>query len=76
MINEIKINEKVKVGDVFKNYKALCEALNIEPKLNGKSKNLQLKKIENCIGYTRNGHKYIITEIKKKKTIFFLLIQI
>ena len=53
---------QVQINQVFKNYTELCNYLNL-PILGGKSKQLQLKKLEQYFSWTRDGKKYIITEI-------------
>lgn len=53
----------IKVGDTFKNYKALCEALG-EPVKTGKSKQLQLKHWQEHFDWINSGNKYIITDMK------------
>lgn len=50
------------VGQVFKNYKELCRALD-EKVMAGNSKKAQLKEWERYFSYTKDGHKFIITEI-------------
>lgn len=56
------INRNIKVGQVFKNYKELCNALNENVK-SGKSKQLQLKKWERYFSLSKDGNKFIINEI-------------
>lgn len=58
--------ENLKVGQVLKNYKALCEVLEIEPKTVGKAKGIQEKEIKQYINYHKEGHKIIIDEIYQK----------
>ena len=53
---------QVQISQVFNNYTELCNYLNL-PILGGKSKQLQLKKLEQYFSWTREGKKYIITEI-------------
>lgn len=53
---------KLEVGNVFKNYKELCEAVN-ETTRTGKSKQLQLKDWERYFTYDRDKYKFIITKI-------------
>ena len=50
--------EKIRAGDVYKNYSTLCEALGIAPKTNN-SKKKQLKEIEEVLHYKRDGHMNI-----------------
>ena len=49
-------------GQVFKNYKELCAALEIEPK-RGNSKNSQIKDMKTLFNYHKEGQKIIIDEI-------------
>lgn len=62
--------ENLKIGYIYKNYKSLCDILD-EPIKAGKSKQLQLKDWERYFNCTKNGNKFIITEIydipKEKK---------
>ena len=51
-------------GQVLKNYKELCGALDI-PIKGGKSKLLQLRDIERYFNYKKEGNKFIIGEIYK-----------
>lgn len=53
---------KLEVGAIYKNYKALCEVLN-EPVRSGKSKKLQVEDWERFFSYSKSGHSFIITEI-------------
>ena len=55
------------VGDVFKNYKALCEALGEKQRNGGTSRQAHLKRWEEYFLWRREGHKYIITEIIDKR---------
>ena len=50
------------VGQVFKNYKELCSALQLEVR-NGKSKRLQMEEVKRFMNLDKQGHKFIITEI-------------
>lgn len=52
----------IKVGDVYKNYPALCDALNIKPAL-GKGKKWQQDNIQRYLSYEKKGHSFTITEI-------------
>lgn len=49
-------------GQIFKNYKHLCQELNEKVKT-GKSKILQLEDWERFFSYTKDGNKIIITKI-------------
>lgn len=53
---------QVQINQVFNNYTELCNYLNL-PILGGKSKQLQLKKLGQYFSWTREGKKYIITEV-------------
>lgn len=53
---------KIRVGETYKNYKELCHALG-EKVMAGNSKKAQLKEWERYFSYTKEGHKFIITEI-------------
>ncbi len=53
---------QVQINQVFNNYTELCNHLNL-PILGGKSKQLQLKKLEQYFSWTRDGKKYIVTEV-------------
>lgn len=66
-MENIKI-ENLQVGQVIKNYKELCKALNIEYK-KGNSKTIQLKKLDEFIVYHKEGNKFIIDEIKKNNML-------
>src|SRR5690606_38349554 len=55
--------ENIKVGDIFKNYKALCEALEIKAKTSGDSKVSQLKEIERYLKYSKQGHSFTIESV-------------
>jgi hypothetical protein len=54
----------LKEGQIIKNYKELCNILNITSK-GGKSKQLQLSDLERYFKYTKDGNKFIINEIYK-----------
>ena len=54
--------DNLKVGQVVKNYKSLCELLDIEAK-GGASKIAQLKEFNRYFEFEKQGHKYIITKI-------------
>ena len=56
------VKEKLKIGQVIKNYKELCKILN-EKKRSGKSKILQIKNWERYFTFERNIIQYIVTEI-------------
>ena len=54
--------ENLKVGMVIKNYKVLCELLEI-PVKDGNSKQAQLKALEQVCVYHKEGQKFIIDGI-------------
>lgn len=56
------MKEELKVGQVFKNYKSICEWLGVEPST-GKSKQLHLKDFERYCLYHKEGQKFIIDEV-------------
>ena len=56
--------ENLKVGQVLKNYKVLCEALGIEVK-SGNTKKAQIKDLERYLTYTKDKNSFVITEIFK-----------
>ena len=47
---------QVQINQVFNNYTELCNYFNL-PILGGKSKQLQLKKLEQYFSWTRDGKK-------------------
>ena len=53
---------EIKQGQIYKNYKELCEHLGEQPKT-GKSKQLQLKDWERYFTYHKNGNKFVIDEV-------------
>lgn len=57
-----KLIAKLTTGQIIKNYKELCSLLDL-PVLGGKSKTYQLKELERYIDYTKEGQKFIITNI-------------
>ncbi|MGO4887083.1 hypothetical protein ACJ2A9_04935 [Anaerobacillus sp. MEB173] len=62
--------ENLGEGQILKNYKELCEVLEVSTKT-GNAKKAQLKELERHFKYHKQGHKYIIEEIydspKEKK---------
>ena len=59
----IPINiDQLEVGLIVKNYKAMCELLNESVKA-GNSKKTQLKEWERYFNYSKQGNKFIITDI-------------
>lgn len=53
---------QLEVGEVFKNYKHLCETLRL-PIKTGKAKQIQLKNLERFLQYEKQGHKIVVTEV-------------
>ena len=53
----------LKENMILKNYKHLCEVLEIEPKKSNNSKLAQYKELERYCSYHKDGHKIIIDEI-------------
>ena len=60
---------KLHKGQIIKNHKALCELLGVEPKTNGKSKQLQWKAFENHFKFHKQGHSIIIDEVYVKPKV-------
>ena len=54
----------LEVGE-YKNYKAICEAMGWEI-TSGNSKKKQLKELERCCKYHKEGNKFVIEEIYKQ----------
>lgn len=61
-----KYKDKLKIGMVFKNYKATCEFLE-EPVKTGKSKRLQSTEWKKYFAWETDKQKYIITEVIDKE---------
>lgn len=59
-------------GEIFSNYKALCQKLGVEPK-GGKSKTLQMAKLEEKVEYERNGNKIKIIRKRSEDEIQYRL---
>ena len=59
--------ENLKVGQILKNYKDLCEILEIEFKSGGNAKKTQFKELERYCKYHKNGHKIVIDQIYSKE---------
>lgn len=55
----------IQVGNVYRNWKVLCEALQVEPKPSGKARVPQTKLFKKYFDWDKQGQKIIITEIKK-----------
>lgn len=62
--------QNIHQGDTYKNYIALCDALQI-PVQSSTSKTKQLKEMNTYFRYHRNGHKYIIDEVYPQRQIVF-----
>lgn len=59
----MKVNiGNLEVGKVYKNYKAMCEALGVKVEA-GNSKKSQIKEWERFFYYSKQGNKFIIEEI-------------
>lgn len=58
--------ENLTEGMEIKNYKELCNILNIETKA-GNSKKAQLRELERCCNYVKEGNRFIIKEIYKEE---------
>lgn len=58
--------ENLKAGQVLKNYKELCDVLDIKVS-SGKQKQLQLKELERFIMYHKEGNKIFIDEIRSRE---------
>lgn len=54
--------EKIKPGDIFKNYKVLCPIFGFAP-TTGKSRILQMNVIDSLIRYKKVGYSFHITEV-------------
>ena len=52
----------LEVGQIIKNYKVLCEILEITPSA-GNTKKAQFKELERYINYEKQGQKFIVKEI-------------
>lgn len=57
------ITTNLKVGNVFSNYKKLCDHLNVQKFGGGCSREAQIKEWKRYFDFERDGQKYIITEI-------------
>lgn len=54
--------ESISEGQIFKNYKALCEELGIQVK-QGRNKKLQMKDLERFFTHYKDGHSIIVTKV-------------
>lgn len=59
---ERKIKENISVGMVIKNYKELCNLLNM-PILTSTSKQAQIKQLKCYMDFDKSGQKFIVTDI-------------
>lgn len=62
--------ENLKVGMVIKNYKVLCELLEM-PIQSGSSKKAQINVLSNCCKYHKEGQKFIIDEILSTNPVIY-----
>lgn len=60
---ERKIKENISVGMVIKNYKELCNLLNIPILSGGNIKQSQIKQLKCYMDFDKSGQKFIITDI-------------
>ena len=60
---ERKIKENISVGMVIKNYKELCNLLNIPILSGGNMKQSQIKQLKCYMDFDKSGQKFIITDI-------------
>ena len=56
--------ENLEIGMELKNWKALCETIEVEPKTSGNAKKSQEKEFKEYFDWTKQGQRIIITEIK------------
>jgi hypothetical protein len=55
--------ENLNTGEIFKNYKHLCEVLEMEVKNGAKGKQYQLKELERFCKLKKEGRRFIIEEV-------------
>lgn len=55
--------ENLTVGTTYKNWKALCEVLEVEPKPSGNSRDAQAKDFKQYFNWEKQGQKITVTEI-------------
>jgi hypothetical protein len=55
--------EKLKAGQTIKNYKALCELLEVPVKSSSKSKMYQFNELERFCSFRKSGHSILIDEV-------------
>lgn len=72
-MNKIEIPkvENLEVGQVIKNYKELCNLLEIKTRT-GEAKQIQLERLGSVIEYHKEGHKFVIDKIKAIDEIAFV----
>lgn len=63
----VMIMNKLEVGQVFKNYKAVCEWLEVPP-TEGNSRKAHVKEFGRYCEYHKDGQKFIIDEVFEKPT--------
>lgn len=56
------MKEELKIGHVFKNYKAICEWLGVKP-ASGNTKISHMKEFDRYCKYHKDGNKFIIDEV-------------
>ena len=56
------MKEELKVGQVFKNYKAICEWLGVKP-ASGNTKISHMKEFDRYCKYHKEGNKFVIDEV-------------
>lgn len=56
------MKEELKVGQVFKNYKAICEWLRVKP-ASGNTKISHMKEFDRYCTYHKEGNKFVIDEV-------------
>jgi len=55
--------KNIKVGNVFKKYADLCEAIEEKPRTGGRNRDLHHLDMKRYFNFQKKGHSYIITEI-------------
>lgn len=65
-----KTYKTLQIGQVFKNYKDLCNFLH-QPVTGGKSKKYQLEMFNRYFDYRKDGYKFIITDVFEQSLIHF-----
>ena len=61
-MSEFKIQEVLKEGMVFKNYRDLCRFISAKI-TDGNSRRIQLEKWSKYFSHVKDGNKYIITKV-------------